>query len=198
MFCQKYLILFLRPRNGAREPVLVWQPCMVLLSNTMVIFTHTVKKTGGTTFKIYLPVSRKTTEETESKSTVKALLQGNETILIVDDNTSICRLIVETLKPLGYNCLQATSGKDAIDVLREYSGEIHLLVTDVVMPGMSGKELAETIGKKRPEMKIIFMSGYTENIIAHHGVLEQGINYISKPITPVALTQKIRSVLHDN
>ena len=156
------------------------------------------EKNRGTTFKIYLPASKKTEEETESKSTARTLLQGNETILIVDDNASIRQLIVETLKPLGYNCLQAAGGKDAIDVLRKYKGEVHLLITDVVMPGMSGRELAETIREERPEMKVIFMSGYTENIIAHHGVLEQGINYISKPITPVTLTQKIRSVLREN
>ena len=153
------------------------------------------EKGRGTTFKIYLPASKKTVKETESKSPHKALSQGNETILIVDDNSSIRRLIVETLKPLGYNCLQAESGKEAINVLREYSDEVHLLLTDVIMPGMSGRELSETIRKERPEIKVIFMSGYTENIIAHHGVLEKGINYISKPITPVTLTQKIRSVL---
>ena len=156
------------------------------------------EKNRGTTFKIYLPACKKTAEETENESTTNALLQGNETILIVDDNTSICQLIVETLKPLGYNCLQAASGKDAIEILRKYRGEVHLLITDVVMPAMSGRELAETIRKERPEIKVIFMSGYTENIIVHHGVLEPGINYISKPFTPVRLTQKIRSVLHDN
>ncbi len=156
------------------------------------------EKNKGTTFKIYLPASKKTVKEPESKSTTKVLSEGSETILIVDDNTFICRLIVETLKPLGYNCLQAVSGKDAINVVREFRGEIHLLLTDVVMPGMSGRELAEIMQRERPEIKVIFMSGYTENIIAHHGVLEQGINYIAKPITPFAITQKIRSVLHDD
>ena len=118
--------------------------------------------------------------------------------MIVDDNASIRQLIVETLKPLGYNCLEAASGEDAISVIRKYSGKIHLLLTDVVMPGMSGRELAEKIRKERPDVKVIFMSGYTEDIIAHHGVLEKGINYISKPITPVTLTKKIRIVLDDN
>jgi len=156
------------------------------------------EKDKGTAFKIYFPASNKTTEETENKSTVAAVLQGNETILIVDDSPSIRQLIVAILKPLGYKCLQAGSGDDAIDVLREYSDEVHLLLTDVVMPGMSGRDLSTIIGKERPEMKVIFMSGYTENIIVHHGVLEQGITYIAKPITPSALTQKIRSVLYDN
>ena len=156
------------------------------------------EKGRGTTFKIYLPASTKPEEEVDGKSAVRALLEGNETILIVDDNASIRQLIVETLKPLGYNCLQAGCGEDAVNVLRKHGGEVHLLLTDVVMPGMSGRELAETIRKERPGIKVIFMSGYTENIIAHHGVLEHGINYISKPVTPVTLTQKIRSVLDEN
>ena len=156
------------------------------------------EKGRGTTFKIYLPLCKKTAEDKESKSEAMVCPQGNETVLIVDDNASICQLIVETLKPLGYNCLLATSGKDAINVLHKYRGKVHLLITDVVMPGMSGRELAEIIKRERPEIKVIFMSGYTENIIVHHGVLEQGINYISKPITPATLSQKIRSVLNDD
>ena len=155
------------------------------------------EKNKGTTFKIYLPACHKNVEETERKYFTGALLQGNHTILIVDDNPSIRELIVETLKPLGYHCLQAASGKEAIDLLQKYKGEVHLLLTDVVMPHMNGKELAETIKKERPDIKVIFMSGYTENIITHHGVLDKGINYISKPITPVALTQKIKSALNE-
>ena len=155
------------------------------------------EKNKGTTFKIYLPACHENVEETERKYFTGALLQGNHTILIVDDNPSIRELIVETLKPLGYHCLQAASGKEAIDLLQKYKGEVHLLLTDVVMPHMNGKELAETIKKERPDIKVIFMSGYTENIITHHGVLDKGINYISKPITPVALTQKIKSALNE-
>ena len=154
------------------------------------------EKNKGTTFKIYLPACHKSAEEAKRKHFTEALSQGNHTILIVDDNPSIRELIVETLKPLGYHCLQAASGKEAIEVFHKYKGEVHLLLTDVVMPYMNGRELAETIKKEKPDIKVIFMSGYTENIIAHHGMLEPGINYISKPITPAALSQKIRSVLH--
>ena len=154
------------------------------------------EKNKGTTFKIYLPACHKSAEEAKRKHFTEALSQGNHTILIVDDNPSIRELIVETLKPLGYHCLQAASGKEAIEIFHKYKGEVHLLLTDVVMPYMNGRELAETIKKEKPDIKVIFMSGYTENIIAHHGMLEPGINYISKPITPAALSQKIRSVLH--
>ncbi len=156
------------------------------------------EKGKGTTFKIYFPASNKNVEQQEDKDVTTPLAPGNETVMIVDDSASIRQLIVEILRSLGYKCLQAESGKDAIDALNEYSGEVHLLLTDVVMPGMSGRDLARIIGKERPEMKVIFMSGYTENIIVHHGVLEQGINYIAKPITPSALTEKIRRVLHDD
>ena len=156
------------------------------------------EKGKGTTFKIYLPASKKAEEGVEDKASSKALFGGNETILIVDDNTSICQFIVETLKPLGYNCLEASSGQEALQLLHQYQGTIQLLLTDVVMPGMSGRQLAETIRKERPEVKVLFMSGYTENIITHHGVLEEGVNYISKPITPVALTQKIRVILDNH
>ena len=153
------------------------------------------EKGRGTTFKIYLPASTSAAEETESQTAVTTMFHGNETILIVDDDISIRQLILETLKPQGYKCLQAASGQEAVNALRKYRGEVHLLLTDVVMPGMNGKELAEKIREARPGMEVIFMSGYTENIIAHHGVLEQGINYIAKPITPVTLSQKVRNVL---
>ena len=155
------------------------------------------EKNKGTTFKVYLPATEKQAEDAESESLARPSSRGNETILIVDDSPSISRLIEETLKPLGYNCLRATSSKEALDITREYGGEIHLLLTDVVMPHMNGRELAEAIRKERSGIKVIFMSGYSENIISHHGALEQGINFISKPITPVALTRKINSVLHN-
>ena len=159
------------------------------------IYAYT-QKGEGTTFKIYLPLCKETGEKRERTPTKKALFKGYETILIVDDNTAICQLIEETLKPLGYNCLQASSGKDALKLFHNYKRTIHLLLTDVVMPEMSGKELAEKLKQERPEIKVIFMSGYTGEIIAKHGILEEGIHYISKPIAPDILTKKIRSVLN--
>ena len=153
------------------------------------------EKGKGSTFKIYLPASNQTIKSNISHHKTIPLKQGRETIMIVDDEPSVCRLVADTLEPLGYKCLGVSSGKDAIELLKNYPDTVHLLLTDVVMPGINGSELAERIRATYPDLKIIFMSGYTENTITHRGVLDKGINYISKPITPVALTHKIRSVL---
>ena len=161
------------------------------------IFVYS-EKNKGTTFKIYFPAINKIVENKESSSINESLSHGNETILIVDDSPSICQLIVDTLKPLGYNCLVAKSGKEAIDIIQKYEGEIHLLLTDIVMPYMNGRELAEIIKKERPDIKIIFMSGYTEHVITPNDAIKMGIHYISKPITPIALIHKIRTVLQNN
>ena len=114
---------------------------------------------------------------------------------MVDDEDSIRRLIIDTLEPLGYKCIEASRGQEAIEIIRRTSEDIHLLLTDVVMPGMSGKKLSEVVCTEATGMKVLFMSGYTENTIAHHGILDANINYIPKPLTPNRLTQKIRSVL---
>ena len=161
------------------------------------IFVYS-EKNKGTTFKIYFPASDKIPENEESKTGNGEILQGNETILIVDDDHSICQFILDILKPLGYNCLIANSGREAIDIIRKYKGDIHLLLTDIVMPYINGRQLAEIIKKERPDIKIIFMSGYTENVITQNGEFEKGVHYISKPITPITLIQKIRSVLQSN
>ena len=153
------------------------------------------EKNRGTTFEICLPAGTEPLVEAGGQAPETGLSHGDETILIVDDNASIRQLIVDTLHPLGYNCLTATSGDDAISVLRKYSGVIHLLLTDVVMPGMSGGELVEIIRKEAPDVRVLLMSGYAEDTIACHGVFKHKIDYIPKPITPVALAQKIASVL---
>ena len=95
----------------------------------------------------------------------------------------------------GYTILEASHGKDAIEVSKAYDGEIHLLLTDVVMPKMNGRELAKIVQQDRPGMEVIYMSGYTNDAISHHGVLEPGVHFIQKPITPSVLAKKLREVL---
>ncbi len=151
----------------------------------------------GTVFKIYFPATEGAAIADDTGGKPASLEPGTETIMVVDDETYIRKFIVDTLESLGYKCVQASNGAEALDVFREYSDSIDLLLTDVVMPGISGKELAEQILGEYPDVKVVFMSGYTENTIAHHGVLDQGVNYIPKPITPIALTRKIRSVLDE-
>jgi CheY-like chemotaxis protein len=144
----------------------------------------------GTTFKIFLPVAQRAVEKTP-ESTALPLPRGNETILVVDDEPSLRTLVVAILQPRGYTMLEAGSGAEALQVSQSFSGRIDILLTDVIMPGMNGRELAEAITAKRPETRIIYMSGYTDNAIAHHGVLDPGVVLIEKPIT----ADKLNSVL---
>ena len=102
--------------------------------------------------------------------------------------------MVNTLESLGYTCLVASDGNEALKLAQKYN-EIDLLLTDVVMPGMNGRILSEKLLAERPDIKVLFMSGYTENVITHNGILDTTVNYIPKPVTPVILTHKIRKIL---
>jgi two-component system, cell cycle sensor histidine kinase and response regulator CckA len=124
-----------------------------------------------------------------------AALQGRETILVVEDEEAVRELAVEFLKAQGYTVLEAPHGSAASLVCREYKGSIDLLLTDVVMPGMNGHALAGHLATLRPEMKVLYMSGYTDDAIEHHGVLEEGVNYIQKPFSLLGLSKKVREVL---
>ena len=148
----------------------------------------------GTTFKIFFPVSKDSIKE-ESRTVEAGLPKGKETILLAEDDATISRMIKKYLDPLGYNLIGAGNGQEAMDLSRSYGGEIHLLLTDVIMPEMNGQELAHAIQNERPDIKIIFMSGYTDDVIAQHGVLEPGVNFIQKPITPSKLAQVLKDVL---
>jgi len=150
----------------------------------------------GTTFKIFFPVSDKSVTHRNKKNIV--LLHGNETILVVDDEQSIRKFIIDTLESLGYKCLEASCGAEAIEISHTTSEDIHLLLTDMVMPGMNGKELSKRIHADRTSMKVIFMSGYTENTISSNGTLDANVNYLPKPLTPTLLVEKIRNVLNVN
>jgi len=148
----------------------------------------------GTTFHIYLPRNQATAVAT-TKATTKPLRQGNETVLLVEDDPMLLTLVNTMLEECGYTVLSAATTELAISLAKEKEGPIHLLLSDLVMPDMNGKDLRDILQLIRPEIKVIFMSGYTADIIAKQGVLEEGIHFLQKPISFDALTAKLREVL---
>jgi two-component system, cell cycle sensor histidine kinase and response regulator CckA len=147
----------------------------------------------GSAFKIYLP---RTNEDVDSKPQImQGLARGTETILLVEDADIVRAMTKEILVSNGYNVLEADGGSQACVVAEQYKQTIHLLLTDVVMPEMGGYELAGHLQTIHPETKIIFMSGYTEDTIVNHGVLEEGTNFVQKPFTVSHLSKKVREVL---
>jgi two-component system, cell cycle sensor histidine kinase and response regulator CckA len=151
----------------------------------------------GTTFKFYLPVVNAKSERlvTPSPDEPGTLAGGSETILVVEDDDRVRGLVARFLETSGYNVLVASHGEEALVLARTNQGKIHLLLTDVVMPGINGRQLAERLAEIHPETRTLFTSGYTENIIVHHGVLDKGIHFISKPYSLETLTRRVRSVL---
>ncbi len=152
----------------------------------------------GTTFKIYLPRVDAPAEALPLKDELGYLPRGRETILVVEDEAAVREIAVRTLVQLGYRVLQASDGAEALAVASTYPGEIHLLATDVVMPQMNGKELADCLQKVRPGLRVLFLSGYTSNAIVHHNILERGVVLIQKPFTASALARKVREALERN
>jgi PAS domain S-box-containing protein len=151
----------------------------------------------GTTFKIYLPQVNEALEELCEKVETRELPRGTETVLIVEDDKEVRKLAVRILENQGYKVLKASQGSEALPLSKEYQEPIHLMLADVVMPGLDGRELAERVKFFHPQMKVLYMSGYTENAITHHGVLEKGMNYIQKPFAVDALARKVREVLDE-
>jgi len=121
----------------------------------------------------------------------------NSAILVVEDQDSVRRITNSILKVYGYDILEAANGDEAMDVAQKHSGEIHLLLTDVVLPGINGRELGERLRMLRPKLKVLFTSGYTSEVIARRGVLDDGLAYIAKPFTPDRLAAKVREVLNE-
>ena len=151
----------------------------------------------GTTFRIYLPAVAEKAERLARDSRGSKMPGGGETILVVEDEKSVRDMAVKILERLGYSVLQAPDGGQAFMLAEGCQEPIHLLMTDVVMPGMNGRQLADRLVKLHSELKVLFTSGYAEDTIAHHGILDEGLNFIGKPYTPQALAKKIREVLDD-
>lgn len=149
----------------------------------------------GTTFKIYLPRVDAKAETTGVQVMPEATEGGSETILLVEDAEALRALAREVLERAGYTVLDALDGSEGVRVAEQHKTPIHLLLTDVVMPGMSGRDVAEQVKRHHPETKVLFMSGYTDNSIVHHGILEEGVAFLSKPFASEVLVRKIRQVL---
>ena len=155
----------------------------------------------GTSFKIYLPRFSATGEALATQPALapdQDQLQpapGRETILLVEDEENLRRLARQSLENQGYNVIDAPDGNIAIQISQAHKGPIHLLLTDVIMPGMNGRELANQLSPLRPDMRVLYMSGYTENHIGHNGTLDQGITLLQKPFTLPALKAKVREML---
>ncbi|MCX6538498.1 MAG: PAS domain-containing protein [Acidobacteria bacterium] len=149
----------------------------------------------GTTFTIYLPRHVGKAGQAPTEGAAGPALRGHETILLVEDESAILRLATRMLEHQGYTVLAESTPGEAIRVAREYTGQIHLLMTDVVMPEMNGRDLARNLLSSYPHLKRLFMSGYTANVIAHHGVLDEGVHFIQKPFSPKDLAAKVREAL---
>ena len=156
---------------------------------------HVASEPGqGSTFRVYLPALPGAAAETETAGAVSAL-HGTETILVVEDQPEVCDYATAVLQEYGYRVIQASNAAEALAVCQREPDHIHLLLTDVVMPHTSGRDLASALAVTRPRTKSLFMSGYTDDVIAQHGVLDEGTQFIQKPFSPEELAEKVREVL---
>jgi signal transduction histidine kinase/CheY-like chemotaxis protein len=149
----------------------------------------------GTTFKVYLPLSRHEVTGEAPGEDSPSDLRGTETIFLVEDDNHVREFMAEALSDLGYLVLQAPSATAALPEIVRYQGEIHLLITDIVMPKMTGRDLAEALAPHRPDMRVLYCSGYTENVIVMKGILDPGLDYLGKPFSGNSLAVKVRQVL---
>src|SRR5439155_678671 len=149
----------------------------------------------GTTFKLYLPRVEELAERAAAPAQARTRpARGTETVLVVEDEAPVRNVARQVLERHGYTVLEAPSAEAALDIATRYSGAIHLLLTDVVMPGLNGRELASRLADLRPDARVIFMSGYTDDAVTRHGVLEPGSAYVQKPFTPDSIARRVREV----
>jgi CheY-like chemotaxis protein len=150
---------------------------------------------GGTTFRIYLPATEGDTRKRQAPLGGEMVAGGTETILITEDEPDLRELARIFLEGYGYKVLEAESAEQAIETASNFAGSIDLLLTDVIMPGMSGAQLAEHILSKRPKTRIVYMTGYTDDMVVQHKVLEPGVKLLQKPFNRIDLALKVRSTL---
>ncbi len=151
----------------------------------------------GTTFKVYFPYTEAVPDEKARSGDVGPGPSGRETILVVEDEESVRKLVCEALKALGYRTLSASDPGEAIEICRSHDDQIELLLTDVVLPGIDGRTLFNTLTAVRSDLKVLYVSGYTENFIVHHGVLEKGVHFLHKPFDVDSLARMIRKVIDE-
>jgi hypothetical protein len=151
----------------------------------------------GSSFRIWLPRAE-TPVDAPAAPIASTPRPGDETILLVEDETVVRHLVAEILENSGYTVLQAGDGPSALELLRRHTNKLDLLVTDVVMPGMSGPEVAQAVTSMRPGTQVLYTSGYTDSAIGHHGVLEPGIAFLQKPFSSDDLTRKVRGLLDES
>jgi two-component system, cell cycle sensor histidine kinase and response regulator CckA len=149
----------------------------------------------GTAFKIHFPRIGEGAQEYKRSTQPEEVLHGTETILLAEDEETVLKLACQVLRMYGYKVLDAANGGAAFLICERVTEPIHLLISDVVMPEMSGRELSERLSRLRPKMKVLYMSGYTDDAIVHQGVLDEGASFIQKPFAPDALARKVREIL---
>lgn len=150
----------------------------------------------GTTVKVYLPRTEGTAGELPATIPCRILPRGTEPIMLVEDDPAIRRMAARILRQQGYAVLEAATGADALRKIQEQPEDgLRLLITDIVMPEMNGKELAQTVKKRCPQAKVLYISGYTQNVVVHHGILDPGINFLQKPFTLEDFACKVREVI---
>jgi PAS domain S-box-containing protein len=149
----------------------------------------------GTTFRIYLLRTEAPTPSSKSSPALVKIPRGTETVLLVEDEVAVRTLVRLALQSSGYTVLEARDGQDGVWIAQQHSGPIHLLVTDLVMPRMGGRQLADLLVRDRPGLRVLFISGYTDDAVLSHGVGEGGTAFLQKPFSPIGLAQKVREVL---
>jgi CheY-like chemotaxis protein len=149
----------------------------------------------GTTFKVYFPQVAAAPGQRPGAPARRGVVGGSETILLVEDDARVRDVTARALRGAGYRVLEASSGEEALEAAAGAVPPVALVVTDVVMPGLSGRDVAESLQRRIPRLRVLYVSGYTQNTIVHHGVLDSGIEFLSKPFTPSALLARVREIL---